>query len=377
VDPSEGFVLTWQERVGTQAALQFAVLDRDGRELRRGRVAQGSGWFVNWADFPSLAVLENGDWVTHWLAKAARSTYAYDIKLVRSRDRGRTWSEPITPHTDRTETQHGFVSLVPQANDQVLVVWLDGRRGAAVAGPDGHKHDHAGSDDEPMTLRSALLDRAGRRSEEIELDRSTCSCCQTDAARIGAKSLVVYRDRSAANVRDISMIDRLPQGRWTEPARVHADGWRIEGCPVNGPALAVNGADWLVVWPTGARGPTEIRYAIQSGAEPMGSPVELAPGRKSLGRLDAAPWQRGYLISWVGDGRTGSGLLLRAVDERGRELAERVVASLPMGRVSGNPRLATNGDRGLIAWVEPGANGGYEIGLALIRATAGAPSISR
>ncbi|MGH8284710.1 MAG: sialidase family protein, partial [Steroidobacteraceae bacterium] len=167
VDPREGFVLTWQEREGGRASLWFAVIDRNGRELRRGRIATGANWFVNWADFPSLRVLDNGDWVTHYLEKSAGSTYAYDVRLVRSTDRGKTWSTPVTPHTDGTPTQHGFVSLSPLGGDRVLVVWLDGRRGAAHAG-----HDEDG----PMTLRSAVLDRSGARQEERELDDSTCSC---------------------------------------------------------------------------------------------------------------------------------------------------------------------------------------------------------
>src|SRR5688572_5921502 len=159
VDPREGFVLTWQERTPKQTSLWFAVLDPNGRELRRNRIATGKNWFVNWADFPSLAVLENGDWVTHYLEKSAGSTYAYEVRIVRSSDRGSSWSKPITPHTDGTATQHGFVSLAPLNGDRVLAAWLDGRRGAGAHHEDG-----------PMTLRSAILDRRGARHEERELD---------------------------------------------------------------------------------------------------------------------------------------------------------------------------------------------------------------
>jgi hypothetical protein len=109
VDPREGFVVTWQEKNGDTAALRYAVISQQGVETRRGEIASGANWFVNWADFPSLVVLANGDWVTHWLARSAGGGESYDIRLVRSRDRGRTWSAPIVPHLDGTATQHGFV----------------------------------------------------------------------------------------------------------------------------------------------------------------------------------------------------------------------------------------------------------------------------
>ena len=47
--------------------------------------------------------------------------------------------------------------------------------------------------------------------------------------------LVAFRDRSNQEIRDIH-VARVEQGKWTEAVPVHADNWRIEACPVNGPA---------------------------------------------------------------------------------------------------------------------------------------------
>ena len=159
VDPRGGFIVTWQERGSGGASLSYALLDRNGRETRRGRIASGANWVINWADFPSLAVLANGDWVTHYFEKSEGSPHAYDIRLVRSTDRGATWSKPVTPHRDGTASEHGFVSLVPLERDRVLIAWLDGRHTAGA---------HGGR----MTLRSAVLSRAGELGEERELDES-------------------------------------------------------------------------------------------------------------------------------------------------------------------------------------------------------------
>ncbi|MGH8310103.1 MAG: sialidase family protein, partial [Steroidobacteraceae bacterium] len=341
------------------ASLWFAVIDRNGRELRRGRIATGANWFVNWADFPSLRVLDNGDWVTHYLEKSAGSTYAYDVRLVRSTDRGKTWSTPVTPHTDGTPTQHGFVSLSPLGGDRVLVVWLDGRRGAAHAG-----HDEDG----PMTLRSAVLDRSGARQEERELDDSTCSCCQTDAVRIADRTLIAYRDRSAAEVRDIAVAVRSNGGAWSKPKIINPDGWKIEACPVNGPAVASHGERVLTIWPTQAGGPSEVRFAVAQPAE-RGTAHALDAGLGTLGRVDAAAWRDGFLVSWLGGGGGGrAGLQLAHIGAGGEILTRQTLSNVPPTRMSGNPRLAADRDRALIAWIEPNAQkAGNALAVALLR----------
>lgn len=353
VDPREGFVVTWQEKLGDETALRYAVISKQGVEIRRGDVATGANWFVNWADFPSLVVLDNGDWVTHWLSQSAGGAESYDIRLVRSRDRGRTWTAPIVPHLDGTATQHGFVSLVPAGGDRVLVIWLDGRRSGA-----GSHDEHEG----PMTLRSAVVDRAGTLSEQTEIDASTCSCCQTDAARFAGRTVVAYRDRSPEEIRDISVSSRNAKGEWSAPRNLNPDGWRIEGCPVNGPAVAVNRNQMLVAWTTAATGEMEARYTIREWDRP-GDAMPLAPGSRMRGRLDAAPWRDGFLISWLGSGGDAgsatqfSGLMLAEVDARETIVAQRNVANLPLGRVSGNPRIATYRDRALLVWAQPPGEG--------------------
>lgn len=368
VDAREGFVVTWQEHDGNESVLRYAVISPAGVELRRGEIARGMNWFVNWADFPALVVLDNGDWVSYWLERTAGGPESYDIRMVRSRDQGRSWSAAMTPHRDGTATEHGFVSLMPAGGDRVLAIWLDGRR-SAQADHDAHdakskpaQHEAHGEEEGTMTLRSALIDRAGRMSEERELDDSTCSCCQTDAARVAGRTVVVYRDRSAQEIRDISMLARSADGVWSPSRNLHHDNWRIAGCPVNGPAIASDGRNMLVVWTTGAGGEIAAKYTLRSWDKPAPA-LPLASGARMRGRLDAAVWDKGYVISWIGSGgKEGapgsfSGLMLTQVGANGEVLAQQNVANLPLGRVSGNPRLASNGRQLLLVWAEPGAQG--------------------
>jgi hypothetical protein len=357
VDPREGFVVTWQEQDGSGHALRFAVVDREGRERRRGLVARGENWFVNWADFPSLAVLDNGDWVTHWLVRNGEDPHGYDIRLARSRDAGRTWETPVSPHDDGTPTQHGFVSLVPAGSDRVLVIWLDGRRGAAVGNNADAVHGDAHDHDETMAIRSVLLSRDGVPREARELDDSTCSCCQTDALRVAGRTLLAYRNRTPDEVRDIAVMQRTADGEWQAPRVLHDDGWRIEGCPVNGPAIAAAGDSVLVVWPTAAQDEMETRYVIRPAArlaDGTAGPMRvLASGAQTRGRLDAAAWRRGFLVTWLGREAGVDGLQLTQLGGDGAVVAQQTLVSLSMGRISGNPRLASWRDGALVVWVEP------------------------
>ena len=351
VDASEGFVITWQERAGATSTLRFAVLDVEGKERRRGQVSSGPDRFVNGADFPNLAVLDNGDWVTFWLQKTESGTYAYEIRTIRSRDKGHTWDEPVVVHGDGTPTEHGFVSMSPAGEDRVRLIWLDGRRMAVSADA------HGEGGDEHMTLRSAILARAGTPTQERELDTLTCACCQTDMARGTEDTVAVYRDRTGTEIRDVAAVVFDDKGV-TEPAIVHDDAWKMPGCPVNGPALAVRGDRFLVVWPTMATGTMEVRAALGNGGS-FNSPRTLARGESELGRVDAAAFANGWLVSRVTTQDSNSTLTLTRLAGDGSPDPDLAVA-FPAG---GYPRMAVHDRTVLLVVTEPVPGGDSRIAV--------------
>jgi len=359
VDPREGFVLTWQTREEAGAVLHFAVLDEGGRILRRGEIARGDNWFINGADFPQLAVLDNGDWVSFWLQKTAADPYAYAIRLVRSRDRGAHWDAPLTVHDDGTATEHGFVSLLADGDDRVRAFWLDGRHMAAA------QAGHAGHDaSERMTLRSAHFGRDGKQGEETEIDALTCACCQTDAVRIGERQIVVYRDRTVDEIRDIYRVEHGRAG-WQAPRPLHADGWRINACPVNGPALAVRDGRVAALWPTMASG--EMRVQLLADIDADANVQVIAAGGGELGRVDLAGWHGGWLVTRVVLRDQVPHLVLSELDADGRTRSSQDVAA----RVGGYPRLAVHGEQALLAWTQAGdASGTHQVRAALLRPSA-------
>ena len=131
-------ILSWVEKVSEKGyALRLSLRDAAGWSEAR-TVAQGENWSVNWADFPSTIALRDGSLAAHWLVKSGKGTYAYNVNIARSDDGGKTWSQPIVPHRDNTQTEHGFVSLIPLPDGRLGAIWLDGRNMKGMKETDEH-----------------------------------------------------------------------------------------------------------------------------------------------------------------------------------------------------------------------------------------------
>lgn len=308
-------------------------------------VAQGTAFFVNWADFPSLAA-RDGELLVHRLEKLGASTYAYGVFLSRSTDGGASWEERGLLHDDSSPAEHGFVSWASadaaSADGGTVGVWLDGR-----ATPDGGA----------MQLRAARVED-GVAAPSIVLDDAVCDCCQTAAAWTARGLAVAYRDRSSDEVRDIYLV-RGEGATWTAPRAVHDDGWKIFGCPVNGPAIAADGERLAVAWFTAAGDLPRVLLAFSDDAgDSFGPPVEI-DAVEPLGRVDLALDAAGdALVSWLAQaenqrGETaGAEVRLQRIARDGRRGPALTVATTSGERSAGFPRLARDGERLLLAWVE-------------------------
>ncbi|MDQ1342540.1 MAG: Exo-alpha-sialidase [Pseudomonadota bacterium] len=339
--------MSWlQSMDGSRHELRYADLEESAWSGARS-VAAGDDWFVNWADFPSVVPGPDGLLAAHWLQQRPGHAYSYDVRLAVSSDAGHSWSEPMSPHDDGTPTEHGFATLLPVGN-AVLALWLDGRR---TQGGEGHDHHAAGA----MTLRSLTIDRAGLGSDAgAEIDARVCDCCQTDAALTDEGPIVVYRDRSAAEIRDIGVV-RLTAAGWTAPQLVHADGWHMTGCPVNGPAIDARGHEVAVAWFTAPDQP-RVRLAFSSDSgRTFSAPVEVAAGAVA-GRVDVALLDEGRaVVSWLADTPGGAEFVAQPFARDGTVAGSPVlIARSSIERASGFPQMVRSGDRLIFAWTQAG-----------------------
>lgn len=337
--------LSWIELAADSAhQLRFATLRGDRFSSSRTIATGAKGeWFVNWADFPSMIALNNDDLVAHWLQRSGMGRYAYGVRIARSRDGGATWSAPITPHRDESESEHGFVSLF-KTGAEVGIIWLDGRK-------------HAGAKTEAeaeMSVRFTTLNNRNALSSDVEIDARACDCCQTSAAVTKRGPVVVYRDRSANEVRDISIV-RYTRGRWSEPRTVHRDNWVIAACPVNGPAVTSKGNDVAVAWFTAANNEARVYVAFSSNAgDSFKDPVRVDDGNPA-GRVDVQYMgDNSVLVSWLERVENKAEVRVRRVYSNGRRSDASTVATSSADRASGFPHMIWRGKDVVFAWTEPG-----------------------
>lgn len=357
-------ILSWVEKVGAKRyALRFATRDT-GSWSPPQTVASGENWFVNWADFPSVIALADGSLAAHWLVKSGSGTYAYDVNIARSKDGGKSWGNPVVPHTDGTQTEHGFVSLLPLPDGRVGAIWLDGRNLKDVK--------HEGEEHTPlsvsMTLRYAAIDADGKLSDEVQLDDRVCECCQTSAALTSQGMIAAYRDRSEKEIRDIHFVTRQ-QDNWSVPRPVHSDNWEINGCPVNGPSVAADDRRVAVAWYTAANDSPRVKVAFSKDAgATFGKAIEVDDG-ETLGRVDVLLLADGSaLVCWLSGNVEGGAIKVRRVLPDGSLSTPSVIAKTDISRSSGFPRMALLDDEVHFAWTEFGKPSYVRTATANIRA---------
>jgi len=354
----DGRVLTsWLEPAAEGHRFRFSVLEEDAWSAPV-TIAEGDGFFANWADVPSLVALADGTLAAHWLERSASDTYAYDVRVRLSRDGGTTWSPAVSPHTDGTPTEHGFVSMFDDPAGGLGLVWLDGRAMA------GHAAGLEGMQAE-MSLRATSFDGDRPRPETL-VDGRVCECCPTTAAPVSGGIVVAYRDRSADEVRNIA-VARLTDGTWSEPAHVHDDGWMIPGCPVNGPALASDGAERVALaWFTAPDDRPRVNVAFSAdGARSFGDPIAVDDGAP-VGRVDAVVVpEGGALVLWIEQTAGGAEVRVRHVEPDGTRGPSVRIADVAATRASGYPRMVLT--RSTLVFVWTGAGDGTRVRAARAR----------
>lgn len=332
-------LLTWLEPVdgGKGHQLRFSRLSA-GRWSAPVRVASGPLVLANWADFPGAIQRADGSIVVHWLETRAPDVFEYSPRLAVSGDGGKTWKPMGRLHSGGGDkAEYGFVAWVPEGKG-ARGFWLDGR--------DLPGDERKGA----MALRTASLQ--GKAGGEERIDPRVCSCCQTDAALAAGGPVIAYRDRSEQEIRDISVIRRTARG-WSQPVRVHADNWKIPGCPVNGPAIAAAGKRVAVAWFTAAPPSPRVQVAFsEDGGATFGQPALVDAG-KPIGRVDLVLAGNGdAIVSWSAADGDGAEIRLRRVSPGGKLGPPYPVAATSAARASGFPRMVRQGDRLVLAWVE-------------------------
>jgi hypothetical protein len=165
--------------------------------------------------------------------------------------------------------------------------------------------------------------------------------------------LVVYRNRTEDEIRDIYIV-RSVNGKWQEPHPVYVDGWKIGGCPVNGPAVDARDNLIAVAWYTMAQDSARVRLSFSTdGGDNFDRPLIISDA-DPLGRVDLSFIdEKRVLITWLENRNKDEAEILGCVVGRDFSKSEtfKLVTTSP-SRKSGFPKIAVVNKEVYLCWTE-------------------------
>jgi hypothetical protein len=291
------------------------------------------------------------------------------LLVARSQDGGTSFARATLLPGSEAGGNRGWESTAVDRDGHVVAVWLDHREmssaGGASMSHEGHHegHDHASAgapkgDGAARAQASKLyFATVDGTSSSQAITGGVCYCCKT-AVATGPDGAIyaAWRHVYPGNLRDIAFTVSRDGGRtFTTPVRVSHDGWILDGCPENGPALAV-GADGAVhaIWPTLVAGPTsdgEPTLALFHAASRNGgafSPRTRITAEGTPRHPQLAATSAGLVAAW--DEQTAAGSRRVVLARLTGDTAHREIVS-GSARAQ-TPALAGTSDGVVLAWTE-------------------------
>jgi hypothetical protein len=307
--------------------------------------------------------------VVVWTAKSAGGTR---LLSARSDNGGRSFASPLPVPGGDGSGNRGWESIATDHEGHVVTLWLDhrelstGAAAAAAADMAHNNHQHGASGGQPADgaaraqLSKLFFSRLDNSGSARAITGGVCYCCKTAVVAGDAGTVyAAWRHVYPGNVRDVAFTMSRDGGKtFDQPVRVSDDRWVLDGCPENGPAMAVSADHRIhVVWPTlvpGATPGSEPTLALfyansQNGRQFTARqriPTEGVPRHPQI-TLDP----RGdVVVAWdeQASGSRGSALARGRVDGKG--IATFVRQGLTDERSAVYPVVATTDAGPIAAW---------------------------
>lgn len=177
-----------------------------------------------------------------WTSKAATGTV---LVSARSTDGGTSFTKPVVIAGSSAAGNRGWESIAADASGNVVALWLDHRELAAAS----TKTDGVAR----AQLSKLFFARLDQSNASKAIASGVCYCCKTSIATgVAGTIYATWRHVYPGNMRDIAFTMSRDGGHtFAAPVRVSEDRWSLDGCPENGPAMAVDDFGRVhIVWPT-------------------------------------------------------------------------------------------------------------------------------
>jgi len=157
-----------------------------------------------------------------------------DLLAWRSQDGGATWGDAVRVNDVPGCAEEGLFDLAALGDGRFAVVWLDDRTGKG------------------KRLRADFSEGGAAWGEDVlayeSPGGSVCECCAPAIAAAGGGAVVAFRN-SVDGDRDIWTM-RLDAGKtkFGAAAKSGTGSWKLAGCPMAGPAVAMRAGDVVSAW---------------------------------------------------------------------------------------------------------------------------------
>lgn len=190
---------------------------------------------------PKIALGAKGEIYVTWTKPLAKP-YTGEIRFARSLDGGKSFSTPVTVHTDRQEITHRFDALAVTREGKLFIAWVD-KRDMLLA--------KKGAPYQGAAIYFAVSDNQGASFRgDYKLADHSCECCRIGLlARDDGSVMALWRHVFEPNVRDHALGVMYADGRAGAVRRATFDEWAVDICPHHGPSLAADNQGRLhAVW---------------------------------------------------------------------------------------------------------------------------------
>jgi hypothetical protein len=198
-------------------------------------------------------------------AMAREKKYTADIRYSYSSDYGNTFTAPITINDDGLLAGHSFNEMAVNDEGEVSIVWLDGRL----------KQRKGAGNGSAIFIATGNMTKVTEPFVNQEVVNGTCVCCRLAVDYNQQGNLAIFwRHIYGDNIREFAITTLSEQ---STPYQVSYDHWKINGCPHQGGALAIDKSNrYHMVWYNQGDKGKGVFYAYSdSSGKTLSSPLAV------------------------------------------------------------------------------------------------------
>ncbi len=267
-------VLAWARQSGpSERTLYLARSSDEGRTFGAPTsfrkvpiykyVSKGKSGSVTYSThvLPRLVATADGIFL-NWVEASKEGPPVHDF-VARSSDGGKTFGDPLSVHSE-SAVKPGFTTLSTAPDGTLLAAWIDARNHTQQPFFAAKPAVSEGFETERMVF-------AGPSGKGI------CPCCDLAAARLpDGSDIVAFRNNDTGH-RDIWIARAPAGGDFLAPMPLTSDRWTFEGCPHDGPSLAITGGKVQAAWMSAHSGRNRVYFGSSAPSALAFSTRELSP----------------------------------------------------------------------------------------------------